>query len=181
MSLITHNGVFLAIRNLALKKKTVSTRLTRKYVVVLPMNNVFNSSVYTKVNYKIWIQENLYVLLEYKFKKYCSEAPCSVIMSLMKRRDIYSKENINKRQWQKNTFRHTSTYSSKFLITLIDKSSTADFPILLGFNKGNLTGSSPITITLFSSLRCSVRMATAIGPCNVTSVARGVKSSWNGN
>lgn len=68
--------------------------------------------------------------------------------------------------------RQTSTYSSKFLITLTDKSSIADFPILLGFNKGNLPGSSPIITSL-----CSTRMAAAMGPCNVTSAAGGAKRS----
>lgn len=42
------------------------------------------------------IQETLDRLLEYKFKKYFSEAPSSIIMSLRKSRGIYSKENINK-------------------------------------------------------------------------------------
>jgi len=59
MSLITHNGVFSAIRNPALKKNAISARLIfkarliRKYVVVLPVNIIFGSSAYTKVNYKI--------------------------------------------------------------------------------------------------------------------------------
>lgn len=72
--------------------------------------------------------------------------------------------------------RQTSTYSSKFLITLTDKSSTADFPILLGFNNGNLPASSPIIASL-----CSARMAAAMGPRNVTSAAGGAKCSWIGH
>lgn len=36
------------------------------------------------------------MLLEHKFKKYCSEAPSSIIMSLVKSRSIQSKENTNK-------------------------------------------------------------------------------------
>lgn len=54
MPLITHKGVFWAMRNLAFKKKAVSARLIfkvrliRKYVVVLAMNSLFNSSGHTR-------------------------------------------------------------------------------------------------------------------------------------